>query len=89
MIERPEHEYPDFVVWLGLACAALVTFLATMGTTFHQLAIGLLSASVALLVASTLFECLWRILMAALYRESDDIAGTPHSQHRGRGATRR
>jgi hypothetical protein len=76
MIERLNGRYPDVLFWLGLPCVAFVLFLATAGTTWHQFAIGLLAASVSLLVTMGIFECVFLIVRAALdQRENNDSSG--------------
>ncbi len=83
MIKWLKREFPDFFLWLGLTGGAVIAFVVSDGTTFHQFATGLLSASVTLLVLSSLFESIWRILMAALHHTNADLAETTHSRQGG------
>jgi Flp pilus assembly protein protease CpaA len=45
--------------WVALIAGALVIFWASRGTQFQQFGLALLVASVALLLAMTLFEVVW------------------------------
>ena len=76
MIRWLKREYPDFFLWLALTSAAVIMLLASFGTTYHQPAIGLLTSAVAWLLLIALFECAWRLVMAALHRlgiETDEM----------------
>ena len=54
--------------WAALIAASLIIFWATRGTQFRQLGIGLLTASVSLLVAMAVFEAIWQGLAMWLDR---------------------
>ena len=58
--------------WLALIAGALIIFWATRGTQFQQLGIGLLMASVSLLVAMAVFEAIWLALMKLLNHQGEE-----------------
>lgn len=67
--------------WAALIAAAAVIFVASRGTGFAQLGVGLLSASLALLAAMALFEVIWQLLSKP-FAPSDD--NTPSHRAGGR-----
>jgi hypothetical protein len=85
MIGWIKREYPDFFVGLALTSAAIIVFLISFGTTYHRLAIALLTSAVAWLLLSTLFECAWRLAVAVLRHLGIEIDKTmPSGSPRGR-----
>jgi uncharacterized membrane protein len=60
--------------WTALIAAALITFWATRGTQYHQLALGILLSSVALLVLLSLVELVWQAFEAMFGSGQSDSA---------------
>lgn len=60
--------------WAAAIVAALVVFLASRGTQYHQLTLGVLLSSVTLLVALSLFEVLWRLFEVFFDADQSDAA---------------
>jgi hypothetical protein len=58
MIRLSQSDYSLLRLWAVLIAATLIIFWVSRGTQYQQLAIGLLSASVSLCVALSLFEFL-------------------------------
>ena len=52
--------------WAALIAFALIAYWLSVGTPYHQLAIGVLAAAVTLLVVMLVFETLWWVGAAAL-----------------------
>jgi hypothetical protein len=48
--------------WVVLIAAALIAFRVTGGTQYHALALGVLLASITLLILLFLFEVAWQLL---------------------------
>jgi hypothetical protein len=72
--------------WAALIAAAAIIFAVSRGTGFYQLGIGLLIASLALLVAMGVFELIWQFAVARI--DSADDKNKPSSsppKHRRRG----
>jgi hypothetical protein len=46
--------------WAALMTASIITFAASRGTEFQQFGVGLLSASLGLLVLMAMFEAIWQ-----------------------------
>lgn len=72
--------------WVVLIAVSLIVFAASRGTAFAQFGIGLLTASVALLVAMGIFEVLWQLAAKSFgSSDGDNARGTaPKSRPRGR-----
>jgi hypothetical protein len=68
--------------WVALIAVSLIVFAASRGTEFAQLGIGLLSASLALLVAMAIFEVIWQLAAKSLGPSDGEDAGK--SRRRGR-----
>jgi hypothetical protein len=66
MIAWLKNAFPDFFLALALTCIALIFFLLTFGTSYHQLAIGLLASAVSWVVLILLLESMWRLVTAVL-----------------------
>jgi len=66
MIRWFRSTYPDLLVALILTFAALIAFLASKGTTYHRLAIGLLASAVAWLLLTIVLECAWQLITVTL-----------------------
>ena len=63
--------------WAALIAAALITFWATRGTEYHQLALGILLSSVALLILLSMVEVVWRALEATFGSGQSDATDRP------------
>jgi hypothetical protein len=63
--------------WAALIAAALIAFWATRGTDYHQLALGILLSSVALLILLSLVEVVWRALEATFGSGQSDATDLP------------
>jgi len=66
MVRWIKRAFPDFFLALALTGAALIFFLLTFGTSYHQLAIGLLASAVAWVLLIILLESVWRLVTALL-----------------------
>jgi uncharacterized membrane protein len=64
-------------LWATLIAAALIAFWATRGTEYHQLALGILLSSVALLILLSLVEVIWRALEAMFGSGQSDATDRP------------
>jgi hypothetical protein len=49
--------------WAALMASSMGIFLVTRGTSFQQFGVGLLAASVCLLLSIMLFEIFWRAIV--------------------------
>jgi uncharacterized membrane protein len=63
--------------WAALIAAALIAFWTTRGTEYHQLALGILLSSVALLILLSLVEVVWRALEATFGSGQSDATDRP------------
>jgi uncharacterized membrane-anchored protein len=68
--------------WVALIIVSVVVCAASRGTEFAQFGIGLLSASLALLVAMAIFEVIWQLAAKSLDPSHGEDAGK--SRPRGR-----
>jgi uncharacterized membrane-anchored protein len=68
--------------WVALIIVSVVVCAASRGTEFAQFGIGLLSASLALLVAMAIFEVIWQLAAKSLDPSHGEGAGK--SRPRGR-----
>jgi hypothetical protein len=66
MIRWFRSTYPDLLAALILTLVALIAFLGSKGTAYHQLAIGLLASAVAWLLLTIVLECAWQLITVAL-----------------------
>jgi hypothetical protein len=66
MIRWLRSTYPDLLAALILTFAALIAFLGSKGTTYHQLAIGMLASAVTWLLLTIVLECAWQLITVAL-----------------------
>jgi hypothetical protein len=66
MIVWLKSAFPDFFLALVFTSVAVVIFLLTLGTSYHQLAIGLLASAVSWILLILLLESSWRLVTAAL-----------------------
>ena len=66
MIAWLKRAFPDFFMALVLTGVALIIFLASFGTSYHQLAIGLLASAVSWVLLILMLESAWRLVTAAL-----------------------
>jgi hypothetical protein len=66
MISWLKRAFPDFFLALALTGVALIFFLLTFGTSYHQLAIGLVASAVSWVVLILLLESVWRLVTAVL-----------------------
>ena len=71
--------------WTGLIAVAAIVFAVSRGTGYHQLGVGLLAASLALLVAMALFEVIWQLIVKWLDSPNDKNApkSAPKTRRRG------
>ncbi len=72
--------------WVALIATAAIIFAVSRGTGFDQLGIGLLTSSLALLVAMGVFELIWQFAVGRI--ESAGDKNKPSSappKHRRRG----
>lgn len=72
--------------WAALIAVSAIVFGASHGTNFAQFGIGLLTASIALLVAMAVFELIWQGALK-LIESGHDKQPPPKSvpKHRQRG----
>ncbi len=63
--------------WVALIAGSAIVFAASRGTGFAQFGIGLLSASLALLVAMAIFEIIWQLAAKSLGPSDGEAAGKP------------
>jgi hypothetical protein len=54
-----KESYPTIGWWTALIAGALILYWVSQGTTYHQLAIGILASAATLAAAMLLFEALW------------------------------
>ena len=66
MIAWLKRAFPDFFLALVLTAVALLFFLLSLGTSYHQLAIGLLASAVSWVVLILLLESAWRLVTPVL-----------------------
>ena len=66
MIAWLKSAFPDFFLALVLTAVALLFFLLSLGTSYHQLAIGLLASAVSWVLLILMLESAWRLVTAAL-----------------------
>ena len=66
MIAWLKRAFPDFFLALVLTAVALLFFLLSLGTSYHQLAIGLLASAVSWVLLILMLESAWRLVTAAL-----------------------
>src|SRR6516165_6772298 len=66
MIAWLKRAFPDFFLALVLTGVALLFFLLSFGTSYHQLAIGLLASAVSWVLLILMLESAWRLVTAAL-----------------------
>jgi hypothetical protein len=71
--------------WAILIAVAAIVFAVSRGTGIQQLGMGLLAASLALLVAMTVFEVIWQAVLRWLDSGSDKSAPKSTPKHRQRG----
>jgi len=71
--------------WAALIVVAAIIFGVGRGTQYQQLGVGLLTASIALLVCMAVFEAIWQAVVKWL--ATDNGKETPKStpKHRQRG----
>jgi hypothetical protein len=68
--------------WVALIAVSVIVFAASRSTEFAQFGIGLLSASLALLIAMAVFEIIWQLAAKSLGPSDGEGAGK--SRPRGR-----
>ncbi len=70
----------------ALITASILIFVTSRGTSFQQFGIGLLTASVSLVVVMAVFEAIWHIVATRLNLLNDGktSANTPKSRHHRR-----
>jgi hypothetical protein len=61
--------------WVALIAVSVIVFAASRSTEFAQFGIGLLSASLALLVAMAIFEVTWQLAAKSLGPSDGEGAG--------------
>jgi hypothetical protein len=66
--------------WIALIGCALIAFWLTSGSAYHHLGIGILTASLSLLVAMALFEALWWVVVELLYPDGHSTAHNPEQK---------
>jgi hypothetical protein len=66
MIVWIKSAFPDFFLALVLTGVALIIFLASFGTSYHQLAIGLLASAVSWVLLILLLESAWQLVTPVL-----------------------
>jgi hypothetical protein len=66
MIAWLKRAFPDFFLALALTGVALIIFLASFGTSYHQLAIGLLASAVSWVLLIFLLESAWQLVTPVL-----------------------
>jgi hypothetical protein len=71
--------------WTALIGIAAIICAASRGTSFQQLGIGLLTASIALLVAVAVFEAIWQGATRGLDSRGNKEAPKSAPKHRQRG----
>ena len=62
--------------WVALTGISLIVALVSKNTSYHQLAIGILTASLALLGMMLLFEAAWWLAIRTLESPGDNAAET-------------
>jgi hypothetical protein len=71
--------------WAALIGGSLIIFWASLGTRFQQFAIGLLTASIALLVIMAVFEALWQTAARAFnFGAEEEAPSTKPKSRNGR-----
>jgi hypothetical protein len=65
-----QERYATIGWWAALIVCALIAYWVSEGTSYHQLAIGILASSTTLAGAMLLFEAAWRVACLTL-----DLAG--------------
>jgi hypothetical protein len=68
--------------WVALIAASAIVFAASRGTGLAQFGMGLLSASLALLVAMAIFEVIWQLAAKSLGPSDGGGAGKPRPRGR-------
>jgi hypothetical protein len=68
--------------WVALIAVSVIVFAASRRTALAQFGIGLLSASLALLVAMAIFEVIWQLAAQSIGPADGEDAGK--SRPRGR-----
>jgi hypothetical protein len=71
--------------WAALIAVAAIICVASRGTQFAQLGMGLLTAAIALLVAVAVFEAIWQAVAARIDSADDKEAPGSAPKHRQRG----
>ena len=66
MIVWLKRAFPDFFLALVLTGVALLFFLLSFGTSYHQMAIGLLASAVSWVVLILLLESTWQLVPPVL-----------------------
>lgn len=66
MSEWLQSNMPIVFWWAALIAVAAIVFAASRSTAFAQFGVGLLSASLALLLAMALFEVIWQLATKSL-----------------------
>jgi uncharacterized membrane protein len=77
---RVRFDPPTVWSWAALIAGALIGLWVTRSTQFHQLALGILLASITLLVLLSAFELLWQVLEVVV--GSDEAAAADESERR-------
>ncbi len=70
MFDYLKKIYPEIALWAAIVLASAIFFALTLGTDLHPLANGLLIASIALLITTSVFEIVWQAVTAALDDQS-------------------
>jgi hypothetical protein len=71
--------------WTALIGIAAIVFAASRGTEVQQLGVGLLTASIALLVTVAVFEAIWQGVTKLLASPNSKEAPKSAPKHRQRG----
>lgn len=71
--------------WVALIAVAAIAFAASRGTQYQQFGVGLLTASIALLVFVAVFEAIWLAAVTWLGPTDDKAARESAPKHRRRG----
>jgi hypothetical protein len=71
--------------WAALIAVAAIVFGAGRGTQYQQLGVGLLTASIALLVCMAVFEAIWQAALKWFAATDDKEAPKNTPKHRQRG----
>ncbi len=75
MSRQLKEKYATIGWWAALIACALIAYWVSQGTTYHQLAIGILASSITLAGAMLLFEAVWRVASLAVNLTGGNSAG--------------